>query len=55
VTQLYGDPTALGTALGPIGDPGDFGAIVAFVCSQQANFVTGLQLHVDGGTYAGLQ
>jgi hypothetical protein len=25
------------------------------LCSDQARFVTGLQLHVDGGSYGGLQ
>src|SRR5215207_9777180 len=38
----------------PMGDPADFGQIVAFLCSQQARFTTGVQLHVDGGDYAGL-
>lgn len=38
-----------------MGDAGDFGSIVAFLCSEQASFVTGLQLHVDGGSFAGLQ
>jgi 3-oxoacyl-[acyl-carrier protein] reductase len=39
----------------PLGDPADFGQVVAFLCSQQARFTTGVQLHVDGGDYAGLQ
>lgn len=38
----------------PMGDPVDFGQVVAFLCSQQARFTTGVQLHVDGGDYAGL-
>ncbi|MFK8023176.1 MAG: SDR family oxidoreductase [Ilumatobacter sp.] len=37
-----------------MGDADDFGAVVAFLCSEQATFVTGLQLHVDGGAYTGL-
>jgi 3-oxoacyl-[acyl-carrier protein] reductase len=37
-----------------MGEAADFGAIVAFLCSEQAKFTTGVQLHVDGGTYAGL-
>jgi len=37
-----------------LGDADDFGAIVTFLCSEQATFVNGLQLHVDGGAYAGL-
>ena len=39
----------------PLGDPVDFGQVVAFLCSEQARFVTGAQLHIDGGDYAGLQ
>lgn len=38
-----------------MGDADDFGSVVAFLCSEQAKFVTGLQLHVDGGAFAGLQ
>jgi 3-oxoacyl-[acyl-carrier protein] reductase len=34
---------------GPMGDPGDFGQVVAFVCSRQAAFVNGAALVVDGG------
>ncbi|GAA1590644.1 SDR family oxidoreductase [Actinomadura kijaniata] len=39
---------------GIVGDPGDFGAFVAFLCSEQARFVTGSAIPVDGGEYAGL-
>jgi 3-oxoacyl-[acyl-carrier protein] reductase len=52
IITLYGGQPPEGV---PIGDPADFGAIVAFLCSEQARFATGVQLHVDGGTYAGLQ
>jgi 3-oxoacyl-[acyl-carrier protein] reductase len=38
-----------------IGDPGDFGRIAAFLCSESAAFLTGAAIHVDGGAYAGLQ
>ena len=37
-----------------LGDADDFGSVVTFLCSRQASFVTGLQLHVDGGAYAAL-
>lgn len=37
-----------------MGDADDFGSVVAFLCSEQAKFVNGLQLHVDGGAYGGL-
>lgn len=52
-----GDPSAMaaGIPVGSLGDPADFGSIVTFLCSEQAKFVTGAQLHVDGGTFGGLQ
>ncbi len=34
---------------GVMGDPGDFGRVVAFLCSQPARFVNGIALVVDGG------
>ena len=34
---------------GPMGDPADFGRVVAFVCSAPANFVNGASIVVDGG------
>ncbi|MGI9578775.1 MAG: SDR family oxidoreductase, partial [Microthrixaceae bacterium] len=40
---------------GDLGSPADFGSVAAMLCSQQANFVTGVGLHVDGGAYRGLQ
>ncbi len=39
---------------GRTGDPADFGQTVAFLCSQQANFVNGIALGVDGGAVTGL-
>ncbi len=50
ITQLYGDDEIDG----PIGDADDFGAVVAFLCSEHAKFLTGAQIHVDGGAYAAL-
>jgi 3-oxoacyl-[acyl-carrier protein] reductase len=40
---------------GRVGDADDFGSLVALLCSEQANFVTGSAIPVDGGTYTGLQ
>jgi 3-oxoacyl-[acyl-carrier protein] reductase len=34
---------------GPMGDPADFGRVVAFVCSVHAGFVNGATIVVDGG------
>jgi 3-oxoacyl-[acyl-carrier protein] reductase len=36
------------------GDPDDFGQAVAFLCSEQARFITGTGLLVDGGQATGL-
>ena len=36
------------------GSPDDFGAAVAFLCSEQAKFITGTGLLVDGGQATGL-
>lgn len=37
-----------------VGDPADFGAVVAFLCSEHARFLTGAAVPVDGGAYPGL-
>jgi 3-oxoacyl-[acyl-carrier protein] reductase len=39
---------------GPMGDPGDFGDVVAFLCSRQASFLTATAVLVDGGAVRGL-
>lgn len=36
------------------GDPRDFGRVAAFLCSEPANYLTGVALSVDGGSDAGL-
>ena len=38
-----------------LGRAEDFGAVVAFLCSDHARFVTGTALPVDGGAYRALQ
>jgi len=56
VAQLHsgaGDP-ATGIPAGFIGDPADFGQFAAFLCSEQARYVTGTATTVDGGAYAAL-
>ncbi len=57
ITKVYGDAAnaAVGIPAGVAGDPEDFGQVVAFLCSQQARFITGAAIPVDGGSYAGLQ
>lgn len=39
---------------GVLGRPADLGAVVAFLCSAQACYVTGVGLPIDGGIYQGL-
>ena len=55
---LYGgDASSAGGGIpaGVVGDPADFGAVAAFLCSAQARFLTGTAIPVDGGTFGGLQ
>jgi len=35
------------------GDPAEFGAAAAFLCSAQAGYITGQNLLIDGGTFNG--
>ena len=39
---------------GRTGDPADFGQVVTVLCSEQAGFINGIALGVDGGAVAGL-
>jgi 3-oxoacyl-[acyl-carrier protein] reductase len=56
IQSLHADPASLGATVpaGFIGDADDFGAVVAFVCSEAAKYLTGTAIPVDGGAYAGL-
>jgi 3-oxoacyl-[acyl-carrier protein] reductase len=36
------------------GRPEEFGAACAFLCGADAGFITGQNLQLDGGAYAGL-
>jgi 3-oxoacyl-[acyl-carrier protein] reductase len=38
---------------GRFGDPAEFGAACAFLCSSQAGYITGQNLVIDGGAYPG--
>jgi 3-oxoacyl-[acyl-carrier protein] reductase len=40
--------------LGRYGDPSEFGAACAFLCSRQAGYITGQTLGVDGGKLQGV-
>ncbi len=52
LARLHPDGGAALTAevpTGTLGDPTDFGAVVAFLASEKAKFVTGTGLPIDGG------
>jgi 3-oxoacyl-[acyl-carrier protein] reductase len=36
------------------GKPEELGATCAFLCSQQASFISGQNIQLDGGSYEGL-
>ena len=58
VTDLYTgslDDMAAMQPTGRIGDATDFGQVVAFLCSEQANYITGVSIPVDGGRFTQLQ
>jgi 3-oxoacyl-[acyl-carrier protein] reductase len=38
---------------GRFGDPAEFGALCAFVCSAHASYITGQNFLIDGGNYPG--
>jgi 3-oxoacyl-[acyl-carrier protein] reductase len=57
LAQLHGGDLSTAAAtvpIGRLGDPDDFGDAVAFLCSEQARFITGTAVWIDGGAYAGL-
>ncbi len=60
--KKFADPAALESTvklvpMGRIGDPEDVAAAVAWIASEQAKYVTGVTLYVDGGMtlYPGFQ
>jgi 3-oxoacyl-[acyl-carrier protein] reductase len=40
--------------VGRIGDPQEFGAVCAFICSAHAGYLTGQAIGVDGGALRGV-
>ncbi len=45
---------AAGAPMGRYGDPAEFAAACAFLCSKQAGYITGQTLGVDGGALLGV-
>jgi 3-oxoacyl-[acyl-carrier protein] reductase len=57
VRQIYsGSLDELGRTIpaGRVGDPEEFGAACAFLCSRQAAYITGQTIGVDGGALRGV-
>lgn len=52
--EAVGAQRVAGVPAGRLGDPREFGAACAFLCSQQAGFITGQSLLLDGGAYPGV-
>jgi 3-oxoacyl-[acyl-carrier protein] reductase len=53
IEQAYEEMKA-SIAAGRLGRPEEFGDACAFLCSAQAGFISGQNLQLDGGSYAGL-
>ena len=57
ISELTGDQAERllsGIPVGRLGDPSGFGATAAYLCSEQAGFITGVGLPVDGGALQSL-
>jgi len=53
VEEIY-DRWAASTPMKRIGDPEEFAAVVAFLCSSRASYLTGTVIQIDGGAYRAL-
>jgi 3-oxoacyl-[acyl-carrier protein] reductase len=45
---------ARGVPVGRVGEPEEFAAVVAFLCSERASYVSGAVIPIDGGSTRGL-
>ena len=46
-------PASAKASAGRFGSADEFGAVVAFLCSTHAGYITGQNLLIDGGGYPG--
>ncbi|MAI81112.1 MAG: 3-oxoacyl-ACP reductase [Deltaproteobacteria bacterium] len=53
VEQAY-DEMKQSIAAGRLGRPEEFGDACAFLCSRQASYISGQNIQLDGGSYAGV-
>ncbi len=53
VEEIY-SRWAASTPMKKIGDPKEFSAVVAFLCSERASYLTGTVIQIDGGAYRAL-
>jgi 3-oxoacyl-[acyl-carrier protein] reductase len=53
IEEAY-DAMKASIAAGRLGRPEEFGDACAFLCSAQAGFISGQNIQLDGGSYAGL-
>ena len=53
LTKRAGRPTAAQIPLQRMGRTGDVAATVKFLCSDEASYITGQVIHVNGGAYMG--
>lgn len=51
LVEARGAETLATTPLGRLGQPSEIAAVIAFLCSKAASFVTGETIHVNGGLY----
>ena len=57
LAEIYDDldAVAAGVPVRRLGDPDDFGRVVAFLCSESARSITGAALPVEGGSLRAIQ
>ena len=47
--RIYARGLFSSTALGRIGKPNDIGGVIAFLCTDEASFIDGAIIPIDGG------